>query len=97
MTASGLGRRLDSLEEANLHRTCRRLAAEYETDFDELLADCKRVAAEHRRLQALGLPPRELNRRLVAWIADDAGVDADELEAELMAELERLRRGVKRR
>jgi len=71
----------------------RRLADEHRLDFDELLAGGRRLAAECSRLQALGLRPREFNRRMLAWIANDVGVDADELEDQFVVELERMRKG----
>jgi hypothetical protein len=82
VVTTSLTRRLDSLEEASMRRTCRRLARETGENADELLAAYRRFAAEYRRLQMQGLPPQELNRRLMEWTAADLGVDADELEVE---------------
>ena len=85
MTTHGLSRRLDVLEESAYRQRARRYADEYGIDVDELIAGAKRVEGEQRRLQALGLPNREIRQRLVAWVAADVRIDA----ARLLVEWER--------
>jgi hypothetical protein len=84
VTARGLGRRLDALEDAANRRLARRLAAEYDlnVDIDELVDDLQRWAIEDRRLRLQGLSERQIHRRHIERMAADVGVDADELEAE---------------
>ena len=80
MTANGLSRRVDALEDALLRSMAARIAAEYGLPTDELLGDARRMAAEEHRLRARGFSEREVSRGLMAWVAADLGVDAAKLE-----------------
>jgi hypothetical protein len=82
VTASGLRRRLDVLEETAIQRLVQRLADETGLDPVEVRTEYDRLRVEERRLRSLGLSEEAILRGLVAWCAADLGVDAAELEAE---------------
>jgi hypothetical protein len=71
VTANGLTRRVDVLEEAMTRRQCQEIAADHGIDPDELYTMAKRLVVEGQRLRGQGL---------VAWVATDVGVDAAEFE-----------------
>jgi hypothetical protein len=91
VSANGLGRRLDVLEETATRRMVERVAAQHGLPVDELLRGVRGIAAEEQRLRRQGLSEVEVRRGIVLWVADDLGVDPDELQTEWERELCRRR------
>jgi hypothetical protein len=82
LTANGLRRRLDVLEESAIRSLVQRVANETGLNAVELRAEYDRLKAEEHRLRRLWLSEEAIRQGLVAWVAADRGVDAAELEAE---------------
>jgi hypothetical protein len=77
-----LGRRVDALEAVLERHRMQGIADEYGIPVDELVSGSKRMDAEASRLRSTGLSESQVWRGVLTWLADDQGVDLDELANE---------------
>jgi hypothetical protein len=82
VTAHGLRRRVDALEETTTQRLVQTVANEYGIDAVELRDVYDRLRLEERRLRSLGLPDEAVRQGLFAWVDAAVGVDAAAPEPE---------------